>query len=192
MCGFAGELARGRGADVAAVEAMCATLAPRGPDGSGTWASDSVALGHRRLKIIDLSERGAQPLIDPVLGLILVFNGCIYNHRELRAELEREGYAFFSTSDSEVIVKAYHHWGAECVQHFLGMFAFAVVERDSGRVLLARDRLGIKPLYTARSTARFASRRRCRRCWPAAASTPRSTRWRCTTTSAGMPWCPLP
>jgi len=159
MCGFAGELARGRGADVAAVEAMCATLAPRGPDGSGTWASGSVALGHRRLKIIDLSERGAQPLTDPVLGLTLVFNGCIYNHRELRAELEGEGYAFFSTSDSEVIVKAYHHWGAACVQHFLGMFAFVLVERDSGRVVLVRDRLGIKPLYTAEvdGAFRFAS-----------------------------------
>jgi asparagine synthase (glutamine-hydrolysing) len=159
MCGFAGELARERGADVAAVEAMAATLARRGPDGSGVWASGRVALGHRRLKIIDLSERGAQPLIDPVLGLALVFNGCIYNHRELRTELEAEGYAFFSTSDSEVIVKAYHHWGVDCVDHFLGMFAFAIVERDSGRLLLARDRLGVKPMYLADvdGALRFAS-----------------------------------
>ncbi len=86
-------------------------------------------------------------------------NGCIYNYRELRAELEGQGYAFFSTSDSEVISKAYHHWGSACVERFAGMFAFALVERDSGRVVLARDRLGIKPLYLAEldGALRFAS-----------------------------------
>ena len=149
MCGFAGELARDRAADVTAVERMAARLARRGPDGCGSWSSGAVALAHRRLKVIDLSERGAQPLIDSQLGIVLVFNGCIYNYRELRAELESHGYAFFSTSDSEVIAKAYHRWGTSCVQRFAGMFAFALVERDSGRLVLARDRLGIKPLYLA-------------------------------------------
>lgn len=149
MCGFAGELARDRAADVTAVERMAARLARRGPDGSGSWSSGAVALAHRRLKVIDLSERGAQPLIDSQLGIALVFNGCIYNYRELRAELESHGYAFFSTSDSEVIAKAYHRWGSSCVQRFAGMFAFALAERDSGRLMLARDRLGIKPLYLA-------------------------------------------
>ncbi len=128
---------------------MAARLARRGPDGSGSWSSGAVALAHRRLKVIDLSERGAQPLIDSQLGIALVFNGCIYNYRELRAELESHGYAFFSTSDSEVIAKAYHRWGTSCVQRFAGMFAFALAERDSGRLVLARDRLGIKPLYLA-------------------------------------------
>jgi asparagine synthase (glutamine-hydrolysing) len=149
MCGFAGEFARDRAADVAAVERMAAKLARRGPDGRGSWSSGPIALAHRRLKIIDLSDRGTQPVIDAALGIALVFNGCIYNYRELRDELERYGYAFFSTSDSEVIAKAYHRWGTTCVEHFAGMFAFALAERDTGRLVLARDRLGIKPLYMA-------------------------------------------
>src|SRR3712207_6870111 len=97
---------------------MVATVERRGPDGVGLWTSERVALGHRRLKIIDLSERGAQPMLDPELGLTVVFNGCIYNHRELRRELERDGYRFFSTSDTEVVVKAYHRWGDGCVERF--------------------------------------------------------------------------
>ncbi len=98
-------------------------------------------------------------MIDAQLGIVLVFNGCIYNYRELRTELEGHGYGFFSTSDSEVIAKAYHHWGTSCVEHFAGMFAFALVERDSGRLVLGRDRLGIKPLYLAEvdGALRFAS-----------------------------------
>ena len=159
MCGFAGELARDRAANVAAVERMAARLARRGPDGQGSWSSGPIALSHRRLKIIDLSDRGAQPLIDVPLGIALVFNGCIYNYRQLRKELEGHGYSFFSTSDSEVIAKAYHRWGTACVERFAGMFAFALTERDSGRLMLARDRLGIKPLYLADldGALRFAS-----------------------------------
>ncbi len=159
MCGISGEVAWKRPADVAAVERMSALLAPRGPDARGSWSSGAVALAHRRLKVIDLSERGAQPLVDAQLGLTVVFNGCIYNHRELRAELEQYGYSFFSTSDTEVIAKAYHRWGEACVERFMGMFAFALVERDSGRLVLARDRLGIKPLYLAHldGALRFAS-----------------------------------
>jgi asparagine synthase (glutamine-hydrolysing) len=138
---------------------MTATMARRGPDDQGLWASGGAALGHRRLCIIDLSRAGSQPLIDAQLGLAVAFNGCIYNHRELRAELEARGYTFFSTSDTEVIAKAYHRWGERCVERFLGMFAFCVVERDSGRAVLARDRLGIKPLYLADvdGALRFAS-----------------------------------
>jgi asparagine synthase (glutamine-hydrolysing) len=159
MCGICGELAWARPADVAAVERMSTRLAPRGPDARGSWSSGAVALAHRRLKVIDLSERGAQPLIDPQLGLTVVFNGCIYNHRQLRTELEQYGYSFFSTSDTEVIAKAYHRWGEACVARFAGMFAFALVERDSGRLVLVRDRLGIKPLYLAHlnGALRFAS-----------------------------------
>lgn len=160
MCGIAGELRYdGHLADEEAVRRMLPCLQSRGPDGEGLWARGPVALGHRRLKIIDLSEAGAQPMIDDELGLTLVFNGCIYNYQQLREELQGHGYKFFSTSDTEVIIKAYHRWGADCVQHFLGMFAFAIVEHDTGTVMLARDRLGIKPLYLAetRGRLRFAS-----------------------------------
>jgi asparagine synthase (glutamine-hydrolysing) len=159
MCGIAGEICRTGPADVAAVERIAAVLAPRGPDGEGTFARDGIALAHRRLKIIDLSASGGQPMVDPELGLAVVFNGCIYNYRELRAELERDGYRFFSRSDTEVLLKAYDRWGEDFVQHLLGMFALAIAERDSGDVVLVRDRLGIKPLYTADvgGTTRFAS-----------------------------------
>jgi asparagine synthase (glutamine-hydrolysing) len=159
MCGFAGELADGRAADRDAVERMAATMESRGPDGAGSWAQDRVALAHRRLKIIDLSSRGDQPMTDAQLGLTIVFNGCIYNHRELRRELEGEGYDFTSTSDTEVILKAYAKWGPACVTHFAGMFAFALYEHDAERLVLARDRLGVKPLYLAEvaGALRFAS-----------------------------------
>jgi asparagine synthase (glutamine-hydrolysing) len=149
VCGIAGELSHGGRADVAVADRMADALAPRGPDGSGAWAHGGVALAHRRLRIIDLSDRGAQPMVDPELGLSVVFNGCIYNHRELRRELEAAGLRFFSGSDTEVVLKAYRRWGERCVERFKGMFAFAVAERDSGRLVLARDRLGVKPLYLA-------------------------------------------
>jgi asparagine synthase (glutamine-hydrolysing) len=159
VCGIAGELSFDGPADVALVDRMADAMSPRGPDGSGAWAHGGVALGHRRLRIIDLSERGAQPMVDSELGLAVVFNGCIYNHRELRAELEAAGLRFFSDSDTEVVLKAYSFWGERCVERFKGMFAFAISERDSGRLVLARDRLGVKPLYLAEGPAglRFAS-----------------------------------
>lgn len=155
MCGLCGELRFGGMADVDAVARMTGRLASRGPDGTGVWASGGIALGHRRLAIIDLSPAGCQPMVDSDLGLTVVFNGCIYNYQQLREELISAGYRFFSTSDTEVLVKAYHRWGTRCVEHFAGMFAFAVVERDSGRLVLARDRLGVKPLYTSESTGRL-------------------------------------
>ncbi|MCV7102136.1 N-acetylglutaminylglutamine amidotransferase [Mycobacterium palustre] len=148
MCGVTGEVRLDdRVPDVAAVSAMAAVLAPRGPDAAGAWSQGRVALGHRRLKIIDLTEAGAQPMVDAELGLAVAWNGCIYNYQELRRELTGHGYRFFSHSDTEVLIKAYHRWGDDFVSHLYGMFAFAIVERDSGRVLLGRDRLGIKPLY---------------------------------------------
>jgi asparagine synthase (glutamine-hydrolysing) len=156
MCGIAGELGYdGRAADASAVRRMLPCLESRGPDGEGLWERGPVAFGHRRLKIIDLSETGSQPMTDDELGLTLVFNGCVYNYRQLREELRSYGYRFFSTSDTEVIIKAYHRWGADCVSHFLGMFAFAIVEHGSGTVMLARDRLGIKPLYLAETPGRL-------------------------------------
>ena len=156
MCGLGGELRfDGRAADVRAVERMSPCLRSRGPDGCGTWSVAAVALLHHRLKIIDLSDAGAQPMEDAELGLTVVFNGCIYNHQQLRTDLESAGYQFRSHSDTEVIVKAYHKWGTGCVDHFLGMFAFAVYEHQSGRLVLARDRLGIKPLYLAETPGRL-------------------------------------
>jgi asparagine synthase (glutamine-hydrolysing) len=156
MCGIGGEFRYdGDPADGAAVRRMTPCLAPRGPDGEGFWQRGSVALTHRRLKIIDLSEAGGQPMVDEELRLTIVFNGCIYNYQQLRAELADDGYRFFSHSDTEVIAKAYHRWGIECVQRFLGMFAFAIVEHDSGTLVLARDRLGIKPLYLAERPGRI-------------------------------------
>jgi asparagine synthase (glutamine-hydrolysing) len=134
---------------------MSDRLAARGPDSMGLWQQGPVGLAHRRLTIIDLSATGQQPMVDAELGLSLVFNGCIYNYRELRRELEAQGHHFFSSSDSEVILKAYAHWGTRCVDHFLGMFAFVIVERDSGKVVMARDRLGIKPLYVSRAPGRL-------------------------------------
>jgi asparagine synthase (glutamine-hydrolysing) len=139
---------------------MTDTMARRGPDSVGIWQQGPVAMGHRRLKIIDLTDSAGQPMHDPHLGLTISFNGCIYNHHELRRELEGRGHRFFSHgSDTEVILHAYHEWGDTCVEHFHGMFAFVVVERDTGRTLLARDRLGIKPLYLAgdEDHLRFAS-----------------------------------
>ncbi|WFE53736.1 N-acetylglutaminylglutamine amidotransferase [Micromonospora sp. WMMD1155] len=160
MCGIGGEFRiDGAPADMTAVGRMLPALASRGPDGEGRWQHGSVALVHRRLRIIDLSDAGAQPMVDPELGLALVFNGCIYNYRELRDELTALGYSFRSTSDTEVILKAYHRWGTACVERFYGMFAFALVELATRTLVLARDRLGIKPLYLAEGPGRvrFAS-----------------------------------
>ena len=148
MCGFCGEIRSNSGnPDVSAILRMNDTLVARGPDASGVYQQGHLAVGHRRLKIIDLSEQAQQPMIDNELGLGIVFNGCIYNYQALKTELHALGYRFFSKGDTEVILKAYHAWGEQCVEHFHGMFAFVLWERDSGRVVMARDRLGIKPLY---------------------------------------------
>lgn len=107
MCGLCGEMSfTGAAACPRAVSSMMDAMAPRGPDGAGMWANGATALGHRRLKIIDLSERAQQPMVDADLGLSVAFNGCIYNYKELRAELEGKGYRFFSHGDTEVVIKA--------------------------------------------------------------------------------------
>ncbi len=150
MCGICGEARFDKqSASLAAVELMSEALASRGPDASGAVARGPVAFGHRRLKIIDLTDRAQQPMVDSELGLVIVYNGAIYNYPNLRSELERLGYRFFSSGDTEVVLKAYHAWGESFVTRLFGMFAFAILERDSGRLILARDRLGIKPLYYA-------------------------------------------
>ncbi|MEN4479352.1 N-acetylglutaminylglutamine amidotransferase [Mycolicibacterium cosmeticum] len=159
MCGIAGEIARGRAADIGAIASMADTMVPRGPDSGGVWGKDGVAFGHRRLAIIDLSSHGHQPMHDPELHLTVAFNGCIYNYPQLRDDLIAKGYRFFSHSDTEVVLKGFHAWGEGVVDRLYGMFAFAVTDTDSGQVLLARDRLGVKPLYWAEvgDAFRFAS-----------------------------------
>ncbi|MBY0531576.1 MAG: N-acetylglutaminylglutamine amidotransferase [Xanthobacteraceae bacterium] len=156
MCGICGEIrSRGDAASAAVTEAISGNLKHRGPDAGGVYAQRNVALGHRRLSILDLSPAADQPMIDAELGLAIAFNGCIYNFRDLRGELEAKGYRFFTGGDTEVILKSYHAWGARCVERFKGMFAFAIAERESGRVVFARDRLGIKPLYYTDNGGRF-------------------------------------
>ena len=148
MCGFGVELRPGGRPDRDALERMGEALTPRGPDGHGVWLNGTTGLVHRRLAIIDLTETGAQPMRDEALGLTVAFNGCIYNHRELRAELEGCGHTFASTSDTEVLIKGWAQWGEALLPRLAGMFAFCLVE-ESGRVVVARDRLGVKPLYLA-------------------------------------------
>jgi len=160
MCGICGELRfDGAPADLGAIAAMLNTLTRRGPDHGGSYSDGALAFGHRRLAIIDLSVRSNQPMVDAALGLALVFNGTIYNYRALRRELEHKGYHFFSEGDSEVILKAWHAWGSDCVARLHGMFAFAIWDANQRVLFLARDRLGIKPLYWAEhgKTLRFAS-----------------------------------
>ena len=138
---------------------MMNKLEKRGPDSSGSYSDGPLAFGHRRLSILDLSEKGNQPMIDPTLGLALVFNGTIYNHPELREQLIARGHRFFSTGDTEVILKAYAEWGKDCVKRFLGMFAIAIWDLKKKTLFMARDRMGIKPLYYSfgKQGIRFAS-----------------------------------
>lgn len=148
MCGICGELRfDGQAPDETALRSMTDKLARRGPDASGQYISGPVAFGHRRLSVIDLSERSSQPMVDSMLGLVLVFNGTIYNYPELREQLGAKGYSFFSEGDSEVILKAWAEWGEDCPQYLQGMFAFAIWDIGKQRLFLARDRFGIKPLY---------------------------------------------
>ncbi|MGC8101795.1 N-acetylglutaminylglutamine amidotransferase [Metapseudomonas otitidis] len=148
MCGVSGELRfDNRPADLAAVERITHHMAPRGPDAWGFHSQGPVALGHRRLKIMDLSDGSAQPMVEPDLGLAISFNGAIYNFPELREELQALGYHFRSSGDTEVLAKAWHAWGKDMLPRLNGMFALAIWEPGSQRLFLARDRLGIKPLY---------------------------------------------
>jgi len=160
MCGICGELRFDGGEpDLGGLQRMMTSLARRGPDHEGIYTDGPLAFGHRRLAIIDLSAHSHQPMVDKALGLALVFNGTLYNYRELRRELAALGYRFFSEGDTEVLLKAYHAWGEDCVQRFNGMFAFAVWNEAERTLFLGRDRAGIKPLYLAHDEhrLRFAS-----------------------------------
>lgn len=156
MCGICGELRfDGQQPKLHLLDSMMAKLERRGPDHAGSFADGALMFGHRRLAIIDLSYQSNQPMVDAANGLVLVFNGTIYNHPELRAELQARGHRFFSHGDSEVILKAYAEWGSAAPQHLLGMFAFAIWDMRRQVLLLARDRMGIKPLYYTANGSRF-------------------------------------
>ena len=148
MCGICGQLRfDGDTPSSESLDNMMNKLARRGPDSNGKWLEGTIGFGHQRLSIIDLSSSGSQPMIDNLLKLTLVFNGTIYNYKQLRSRLIGKGYSFFSSSDTEVIIKAYHYWGEDCVNHLDGMFAFAIWDKPSKKLFIARDRMGIKPLY---------------------------------------------
>lgn len=150
MCGIFGSLSN-QGMQPDTFVSCLTTMAHRGPDGSGTWFGNGgrVQLGHRRLAILDLTERGAQPMTDISGRYVITFNGEIYNYLEVRAELARLGAGFRSDSDTEVILEAYKRWGEDCIAHFNGMFAFALYDMTRGVLFCARDRYGEKPfLYS--------------------------------------------
>jgi len=151
MCGIAGILAPGRPAAVLATQVarMRMAMQHRGPDGMGNFIADGIALGHARLAIIDLRETGQQPMANEDGSLHLVVNGEIYNYRQLRADLQARGHRFRSHSDSEVVLHLYEEYGDDCLHHLDGMFALALWDAPRHRLLLARDRFGIKPLYLA-------------------------------------------
>ncbi len=160
MCGICGEIRVDKQlVNSHVVAKMMSQLEKRGPDFGGQFIDENVGFGHRRLAIIDLSERSNQPMVDHELGLAIVFNGTIYNYKILRKELLEKGYTFFSDGDTEVILKAYHAWGEACVEKFYGMFAFSILHKAKQQVFMARDRFGIKPLYYAKTGGfiRFAS-----------------------------------
>ncbi|MFE1313878.1 asparagine synthase (glutamine-hydrolyzing) [Streptomyces sp. NPDC058755] len=152
MCGITGWVSFHSDArtQTPVIEAMTATLAPRGPDAGGVWLSERVAIGHRRLAVIDL-EGGVQPMTDrpDEPAIVISYSGEVYNHHQLRAELRRRGHVFRTRSDTEVVLRAYAEWGEAVAEHLEGMFAFAVWDEREQRLLLVRDRLGVKPLYWA-------------------------------------------
>ena len=168
MCGIACLIsADGNKIDGATLDAFTEAVAHRGPDGRGTLAfadaggalrrldspddaDFAVGLGHRRLSILDLSEAGAQPMSSKDGKLHIVYNGEVYNHVELRAELEKEGFSFDSHCDTEVVLAAYARWGSDCFKRFNGMWALAILDLEKGRIVVSRDRFGIKPLYHLR------------------------------------------
>lgn len=156
MCGIVGVWhLDGQPVDAVALERMRDTLVRRGPDDSGLWTDGPVGLGHRRLSIIDLSEAGRMPMCSPDGRVQAVFNGEVYNFRALRADLEAKGHVFHSETDSEVVLRSYEAWGADCFDRFNGMFAVAIWDARERRMVLARDPAGQKPLYYAYQPGRW-------------------------------------
>lgn len=156
MCGIAGEMSFGAPVDPRVVQQMTDALIHRGPDDGGLYCEDRIGLGHRRLSIIDLSPTGHQPMWTADRSMAIVFNGEVYNYREIRPDLEAKGYAFMGGSDTEVVLNAIHCWGIDAaLERFIGMFAFAVWNARDRSLLLVRDRIGIKPLYYQKTAERI-------------------------------------
>jgi len=162
MCGIVGIAAQNAEIPPGLLDRATRSLAHRGPDDSGTMVlrestpfEVEIGLGNRRLAILDLSPLGQQPMHDPDTGNWIVYNGEIYNFRDIRCELEQSGVHFTSHTDTEVVLKAYSRWGEACLEHFRGMFAFAIWNAQEHELFVARDPMGIKPLYYAQSGAYF-------------------------------------
>ena len=149
MCGIFGQVNYNKKVSLEAAIKMSQALYHRGPDGEGIWSneSQSVFLGLRRLAILDLSDNGKQPMISKCGRFILSFNGEIYNYIEIREFLITKGYHFYSKTDTEIIAAAFDFWGKRCLQHFDGMFAFAIWDNKEQQLFCARDRFGEKPFY---------------------------------------------
>lgn len=145
MCGISGIFQPNQTINSTIVQQMNRAMSHRGPDADGVWSEPSIGLGHRRLSIIDLSEAGNQPMLSPDGRFVIVFNGEIYNFQELKAELA--DYKYKSNTDTELILSAFSEWGIACLERLNGMFAFAIWDRHKKELIVARDRLGIKPLY---------------------------------------------
>ena len=166
MCGLAGIVLKDGAAgpdEERLVQKMCEIQAYRGPDDSGVVAVGNACLGSVRLSIIDLSAAGHMPMGESNGRWWIAYNGEVYNFHELRDELETLGHEFVSGTDTEVVLKSFVQWGEECIHRFVGMFAFAIYDKQSNRMTLVRDRYGIKPLYFSSSPAgvRFASEMKC-------------------------------
>jgi asparagine synthase (glutamine-hydrolysing) len=157
MCGIAGLVdLTGRAVGTETIKAMTDAIRHRGPDGEGQWVGKNVGIGHRRLAIIDLSDAAAQPMLSSDQKYVLTYNGEIYNYREIRKELETLGHRFLTNSDTEVLLVSLIHWKENALLKFNGMFALAFYDIDQKKILLARDRYGIKPLYYSLQDSMFA------------------------------------
>jgi asparagine synthase (glutamine-hydrolysing) len=156
VCGIFGLINKTGPADADLVRRLTDMVAHRGPDGRGVRVSGNVGLGHRRLAIIDLSEDGAQPMRDTRHPIWITYNGEIYNYLELRAELETMGFVFKTSSDTEVLLAAYVCWGEKCLEHFNGMWSFAIHDERDNTLFCARDRFGVKPFYYIDTSTEFA------------------------------------
>tara|TARA_B100000767_G_scaffold89274_1_gene85800 strand:- start:1030 stop:2793 length:1764 start_codon:yes stop_codon:yes gene_type:complete len=155
MCGIVGEYLFKNKCCNQDIELMLNKIKSRGPDYSGFIVKDHICLGHSRLSIIDLSNASNQPFVDQNAQLSMVYNGCIYNYRELRNILIKKGYSFKTSGDTEVVLKSYREWGYECLKRFEGDFALAIWDAKNRNLFLARDRFGVKPLYFSNSNNFF-------------------------------------
>ena len=151
MCGLVGIITKNHACDNDILNRMNETLSHRGPDDSGTQIIDfkntRVGLGHSRLSILDLSKNGHQPKESISKRCTIIYNGEIYNFKEIQKELIQKGYEFDSESDTEVVLNAFEEWGEDCVHKFIGMFAFVILDKKTEKLLIFRDRAGVKPLY---------------------------------------------